>query len=258
MVNGHDNFTIITMEVIWLIITTVCLPVLIPIAVYVKVVTPRLPEARGKRTGSCGSSTVDIRNLVFIGESPVVGVGVETIDQGVVAKTAKELSRQMNCTVKWRATGINGINISGTINKLITEIKNQEVDYLVICLGVNDTKGFTRFSVWEKEITRLINRIKNNHTCKIFFLTIPDISSFTALPDPLGFLLGYRARILNLITLNHPYSRQKYHFIPQDVTIEPDYLAEDGFHPSAKGCTEMGKTISRFITSTVNHRQPEH
>jgi len=239
------------MTMSWPVIFALCLPVIAPSALYAKLHIPRLPEAKGKRFGSVGNSDTDIRHLTFIGESPVVGVGVETIDKGVVAKTAKELSKIFNCTMNWHAVGVNGINITDSINDLSAKINDLNTDYLVICLGVNDTKELTRFSVWESEITRFIDIIRSNSSCEIFFLPAPDMSCFTALPHSLGWLLGYRARILNLITENHPYCGPEYHFIPSKVHIEPEYLAEDGFHPSEKGCTIMGKTISHYIVDSV-------
>ncbi len=231
--------------------TLLCLPVLVPFAIYAFLQIPRLAEAKGKRFGSFGKSGTDSRNLTFIGESPVVDVGVETMVQGVVAKTAKALSQQQNYTINWQALGVNGINITDSINLLAGKLDKPDIDYLVICLGVNDNKGLTRFSVWEKEITRFIDTIRDKSSCEIFFLPAPDMSCFTALPYPLGLLLGYRANILNLITESHPYCGHEYQFIPPKVHIDPDYLAADGFHPSEKGCTVMGTTIAQFINDTI-------
>jgi len=209
-----------------------------------------MPEAKGGRSGSFNVSSSKKKILIFIGESPVVGVGVDTIDDGVVASTAKELSSQLNCTVHWQATGVNGADITHCIDNLLPEIKSQSVDYLIISLGVNDTKNLTRLSVWHKEITRLFDNLKHSDSCSIFFLATPDMSRFPALPNPLGFILGYRSRILNLIARSHPYSDQKYTFIDSSLKIEPSFLAEDGFHPSKKGCEQMGRVISQIIAGS--------
>jgi len=245
------NFKIRLMSISWLITTIFCLPVLIPLAIYIRKNTLRMPEAKGGRAGSYSVSSSKDKNLIFIGESPVVGVGVDTIENGVVASTAKKLSQQLNCTVNWQAIGVNGADISYCIDNLLPEVEDQSVDFLVISLGVNDTKNLTRLSVWNKEITRLIDNLKKPDACEIYFLSTPDMSHFPALPDPLGFILGYRSRILNRITLSHPYADQKYKVIESSMTIEPSYLAEDGFHPSAKGAKKMAQVISSFITGSV-------
>ncbi len=209
-----------------------------------------MPEAKGGRSGNFDVLSSDGNNLVFIGESPVVGVGVDTIEKGLVASTAQALSRQLKCTVNWQAVGLNGADITYCIDNLLPEIEGQHIDYLVISLGVNDTKNLTRFSVWQKEISRLIDSLKRVDAGEIYFLATPDMSRFPALPNPLGFILGYRSRILNLITLSHPYSDQKYKVIDSSMTIEPSFLAEDGFHPSEKGCQQMGQVISSFIAGS--------
>lgn len=248
MLNAHRALQIKLKSVIWLTMTVICFPVLIPLAIYVRKITLRMPEAKGKRSGNSGNSRSITNKLTFIGESPVTGVGVATLEKGLVAITAEHLSKKMNCNINWQAVGKNGINISGCIDSLVAKIDKGTTDYLVICLGVNDTKDLTRISVWEKEITRLIDNIKSTSSCEIFFLGVPDMSYFPALPNPLGFLLGYRARILNLITVNHPYNGQLYQFIPSCLNFNADFLAKDGFHPSEKGCDKMGKIIAQFIS----------
>ncbi len=244
------NFNIRLMALFWLIATLLCLPVLIPMGLYVRKNTLRMPEAKGGRSGNFDVLSSDDKNLVFVGESPVVGVGVDTIEKGVVANTAKALSRQLKCKVNWQAVGVNSADIIYCIDNLLPEIAGQHIDYLVISLGVNDTKNLTRLSVWQKEITRLIDNLKQFDVSNIYFLATPDMSRFPALPDPLGFILGYRSRLLNLIMHTHPYSGQKYKIIDSSMTIEPSSLAKDGFHPSEKGCQQMGQVISSFIAGS--------
>ncbi|MCP4274296.1 MAG: hypothetical protein GY781_20430 [Gammaproteobacteria bacterium] len=142
------NIKIRLMALFWLMATLICIPILLPLAIYVRKNTLRMPEAKGGRTGNFDVSSSNTINLVFIGESPVVGVGVDTIDKGVVANTAKALSRQLKCTVNWQAVGINGADITYCIDNLLPEIEGQNIDYLVISLGVNDTKNLSRLSVW--------------------------------------------------------------------------------------------------------------
>lgn len=249
MLNNKQRFLIKLKEIAWFDMAIILLPVLIPLAIYVWIVTLRLPVAKGDKKGIISplNSINKCKKLTFIGESPVVGVGVECIEKGLVARTALHLSKQLDCPVQWQAIGVNGINISKTIDHLVQQLAISNPDYLVISLGVNDTKELTRFSVWEKEITRLIDAINKQCSAEIFFLGIPDMSKFVALPNPLGFLLGYRSKMLNNISYLHAYNGKAYQFILTNTNFDASYLAEDGFHPSAKGCDEIGKAVARLI-----------
>ena len=208
-----------------------------------------MPEAKGNRAGTITSKNElsKTKTLTFIGESPVIGVGVENIEEGLVATTAQHLSKQLACTVHWQAIGVNGINITQTIDTLVNQLANAKPDYLVICLGVNDTKGLTRLSTWETEITRLIDTIQTQCSAEIFLLSTPNMSRFPALPNPLAYLLGYRSRLLNSISCHHPYNGKAFRYIPFNQNFDASYLAKDGFHPSAKGCEEIGRTIAQLL-----------
>jgi len=228
-------------------------------AIYVNRTTLRMPIAKGKSQGCIGSDYCKDSKLTFIGESPVAGVGVESFDDSLAARTAWYLSQQKKCAVHWQAIGKNGIKITKIIDSLLENSdflqhssSKQTTNYLVICLGVNDTKGFTSLTLWEQEITRLIEKIKQHCNDEIYFLGTPDMSHFPALPKPLGSLLGYRTKLLNFISTHHAYNGSKYSFIPSGLNFDASYLAEDGFHPSVKGCDAMGEAIAVFIHGSEN------
>ena len=75
------------------------------------------------------------------------------------------------------------------------------------------------------------------------------MSQFPALPAPLATLLGYRTDLLNFISRHHRYSGSRYKFMSSQAKFDASFLAEDGFHPSEKGCDEMGKAIAHFIAT---------
>ncbi|MCP3675248.1 MAG: SGNH/GDSL hydrolase family protein [Gammaproteobacteria bacterium] len=233
-----------------IVLIIILLPILIPQVIYVRRKTLRMPPASGERFGKIEkNSSAEPISITFIGESPVEGVGVTSFDKSLTALTAEHLSKQLNCNIHWHAIGKNGIDIKRTKDQLISEITTNKIDYLVVSLGVNDTKNLTPLADWEKEITRLIDKIENQCTCQILFLGAPDMAQFTALPAPLSTLLGYRTNLLNFISKHHRYSEHKYKFISSQAKFDASYLAEDGFHPSEKGCDEMGKAIANFIAT---------
>ena len=256
MLSARRKIILFIKSIMLIDLTIILLPILIPQAIYVRVKTLRMPTASGERSGKIAIKSSGYKTLTFIGESPVEGVGVDSIDKSITVQTAKYLSKQLNCDIHWQAIGKNGINITKTIDRLIAEITVNRIDYLVVSLGVNDTKDLTSLATWEKEITRFIDSIEKQCICKIFFLGAPDMSQFPALPNPLASLLGYRTDLLNFISRHHKYSDNKYQFMSSKVSFDDSFLAEDGFHPSVKGCNEIGKTIAHFISTSVSGTVP--
>jgi hypothetical protein len=96
-------------------------PLLLPVAVaqgvWVRRITPRLPDASGPiegiaepgRNGSHDKAGAGTR-LILLGESTVAGIGAPTHDLALAGKTAEALARRTGNPVCWLALGRSGAN----------------------------------------------------------------------------------------------------------------------------------------------------
>jgi hypothetical protein len=80
---------------------------------------------------------------------------------------------------------------------------------------------------------------------------LPPIHQFPLLPSPLRWLLGAQAEALNQhlhLHLGDQHDRALRR-IPSGLCCEADYglMAEDGFHPSAKGYAVWGQALGEFL-----------
>ena len=116
-------------------------PVVIPLALYTRRTTVRLPEASGEPRGQWGQGAPATRLLV-VGESTAAGVGTLHHRQGLASQLALQLHQHSGQAVAWHTLGVNGIRLEALLANL-ADIALPEVDEVFISMGVNDTTGLT-------------------------------------------------------------------------------------------------------------------
>ncbi len=231
------------------------LPVTLPLAWHTRKTALRLPEATGPNNGFIDNDADKTITLAILGESTAAGVGTDDHQQGLAAAIARQLAHRLKCNVNWRAIGENGIDIQGAIDRLLPKIMTNPPNYLVICLGVNDTTGLTSIKNWQRRISTLIHPFRGRS--HIYFNSTPPMEKFTALPQPLRFLMGFRAKILNRSLNDHPQQGNAFQCIPAVTLTDPKYLAIDGYHPSFEGYQAWGTMIADHIAETHETIQQE-
>ena len=233
---------------LWGLSVTLLFPWLVGLAFYTRKTALRLPEAHGPQAGSFSKESHKTLSITMLGESTVAGVGVDHQAQGLVANTAFYLAEITQCRVQWQALGKNGIDLRGTMDTLAPQVPPAS-DWIVVCLGVNDTTGLTGLSRWRKSIAALVCLLQTKSSAKIFFTGVPPMGKFVALPQPLRWVLGLRAKLLDHALQFHPMSGQHFHFIPTAPLPDANFLARDGYHPSAQGYQVWGKKIAEFLAA---------
>ena len=83
------------------------------------------------------------------------------------------------------------------------------------------------------------------------------MGKFTALPQPLRWVMGLRAGILDQALKHHPLRGQSFQLIPSGALLDPEYLASDGYHPSESGYFAWGKNIASMIAEYDRQRDQE-
>ncbi|ASP39561.1 hypothetical protein CHH28_13130 [Bacterioplanes sanyensis] len=208
--------------------------------------TPRLPAAGGDCDGISGDGPATLE-LLHLGESTVAGVGIDHIEQGLTAQLAQRLAD--NHRVHWQTQSANGL----TAGELLEHMPAQprRCDVLVVTLGVNDTTGFTRRQHWRRQLCALVERID----AKMVIVTqVPPIHRFPALPAPLSWLLGVRARQLDgeLMQL----SKEKgWLYQAFELALEPQWMATDGYHPNAQGYQLWAHSLAETIMTSSAWQQ---
>lgn len=207
----------------------------------------RLPEADGPRSGDFNSITPASLNILHLGESTVAGVGVHHSDLGFTANISKTL-KELNSDHQWHYIAQTGVDTSELINLLNEQDIIPDCSHLIITMGVNDTTGFSRRKTWRNNLKTLVTKVRQqNPAIQVFFTQVPPMHRFPALSKPLNLLLGLRAWQLNqelqlLCRENH------WRFISIDIPLQPEWMAEDGYHPNAAGYQLWGEGVAKELT----------
>ncbi len=214
------------------------LPVLVLQALYTRKKTRRLPEAAGDRQGlvSIGEGLEgEAFRIAVLGESTVAGVGVVHQQQALPAQLAGCLSETLKRDVHWHGFGGNGLRIGESLSLVSRMEEEGGADVVIVAFGVNDTKGLSSVKQWQCEIQSLIARLRQSHTGAIIFCAVPPIHYFSALPQPLRAILGARSRIMDSALADVCSQNPGVIHSVVEFSFDPEFLAVDGFHPSAKG-----------------------
>jgi len=244
--------SITALRISWLL----SLPILVlifPQALYIKKITMRLSEAAGPKNGLLSGQEPNLR-LLHVGESTVAGVGVENIETGLTVNVAKELNAKSKREIEWQIHGVNGIKLSELLNSL----KNnppKDCDIALITMGVNDTTKLTSLGKWKSQINQTIKLLKPLTQGAIIFTQVPPMIQFPALPAPLKYFLGLRSTLLDLVLKQACQKHSQVYYVSSKPKVEPDFMAEDGYHPSAQGYSEWAKSISPKILESYQQEK---
>jgi len=215
----------------------------LPQGLWLKKNTLRLPEAKGPRKMSLGEQQDTEIKLLYLGESPAAGVGIEEIKDAVSAQVAYKLAESQK--IEWQLLAQNGIKIKELLLKL-QQTETHQPDISIITMGVNDCTNLTSSRVWQKNLSDLITELKQRGSKHIFFTAVPPMQQFPLLPAPLSWLMGYRAHVMNHL-LEQLCQQQDAQYLSFSATLVPEMICLDGYHPNEKGAELWASSISQQI-----------
>ena len=230
------------------------LPVLVIQGLWLRRTVPRLGEAGGPLEGETAGEAPPLR-LLLLGESTVAGVGASNHDEGLVGRIAASLSEHSGRAIRWRVMGRNGLTARQLRTELVVPATGLEADLAVIALGVNDSVRLNRPGRWRRELEQLIRELRTRcGNIPVFLAALPPMGDFPALPQPVRWVLGTRARLLDRASRELAASTDNLFHVPLPAQLEghiSEYFAEDGFHPSPAGYRVWGKGLAERISEVM-------
>jgi lysophospholipase L1-like esterase len=204
-------------------------PLLLMQGLYVRKVTPRLPEASGARTGETGSGPA--MRVLILGDSAAAGVGTEIQQHALSGQLAERLAG--NYRLSWQLWAENG-RTSGQCVDLLERQPPEAFDTVLISLGVNDLTRGLSLEKWLGQQQRLTDLLAGKFSARhVIFTPLPPMHHFPALPQPLRWVLGARARQFNRVLQGFVAARPHCSLLAFDLPMQAEFIASDGFHPSA-------------------------
>jgi lysophospholipase L1-like esterase len=204
-------------------------PLLFMQGLYVRKVTPRLPEAVGARSGEMGDGPA--LRLLILGDSAAAGVGTDVQERALSGQLAGRLAE--NNRLSWQLWAENG-RTSGQCLALLERHTPEAFDTVLISLGVNDVTSGLSLGKWlrqQKQLTELLlGKFSARH---VIFTPLPPMHHFPALPQPLRWVLGERAKQFNQALCGFIANQPQCSLLAFELPMQAEFIASDGFHPSA-------------------------
>ncbi len=246
-------------------------PVLFCQGKYVRLVTPKLPEAAGPRSGECGrgaplgdqarDANRREMTLLVLGDSAAAGVGVATQDQALVGHMVARLKDRFR--VRWRVIAETGATTRSTIVKLKQLHANanssappESFSLVAISLGVNEVTCGRSARKWLAELDELARLLRDQAGVqRMLWSGIPAMHEFPCLPQPLRWYLGARARMLNRVLRAWTERQPDCEFVAAPDGGYAELMATDGFHPGPKVYELWAEEMVRRVEKIGNGRR---
>ncbi|MEM7455587.1 MAG: SGNH/GDSL hydrolase family protein [Planctomycetota bacterium] len=188
---------------------------------------PRLPEPPGQRSGAVGAGSL-IR-LLIVGDSAAAGVGAPDLDSALPGHLVSQLSQQYK--VEWKLIAKTG----ATTELILRRLKKQATasfHIAVTSLGVNDATAGIPCKEWLRQQAELRQTLRDKfNVSRIFVSGLPPVGRFPALPQPLRWYLGQRAREFDNAIRGDLENEEGSTYIDLRFTDDAGLMASDGFHP---------------------------
>ncbi|WP_421139760.1 SGNH/GDSL hydrolase family protein [Pseudomonas sp. NFX15] len=230
-------------------------PLLLVQGLYTRRVTPKLPEAEGERQGEAGSG--EFLRLLIIGDSAAAGVGALTQNEALSGRLVERLA--VDYQVSWKLLARSGLDAQGLLDWLEHHAA-EPFDVALLSIGVNDVTSTLAVDHWIARQQRLMALLSDKFAVRqIVVSPLPPMHLFPALPQPLRWFLGLRARRFNSQLAALAARVDQCTMLTTPLAPEPGLMASDGFHPGPplyrQWADDAARVIDqRFRTTTIKNR----
>lgn len=189
---------------------------------------PELPEAAGAREGASGSGPR--LRLLIVGDSAAAGVGARTQDEALSGRLAVALAPTFR--VQWKLLAFTGATTADMLAHL-RQTPSETFDVVITSLGVNDVTGRRSLADWRRQQGELVELLARRFGARQVLLSgLPPMHRFPALPQPLRWYVGSRARDFDRVLAQVAASRPGCEFLALGhEMMDVSAMAGDGFHP---------------------------
>jgi lysophospholipase L1-like esterase len=214
----------------------------------VRKVTPRLPEVQDQRTGSSAPRERYLRLLV-LGDSAAAGVGVARFEDTLAGQLVSQLEHDQQ--VSWHVVAKTGWTAANVLRAL-DRLGYEPFDAVVISLGVNDVTSLSRNRDFVARYMAILERLRANQAAQVIVASgRPPVGQVPALPQPLRWVLGRRARRFDAALQIAIRDEHRVVFQPQTLLNDPALMASDGYHPGPVVYAVWASEAARLIRSAL-------
>ena len=188
---------------------------------------------------------------VALGASDAVGVGSDVPGaQGYVPLVAEHLPKKSHLI----NLGISGIQLHEALSQELPLALSTSPNLVTIWLVANDFIGGVTYDQYFHDLNLMLQELHTGTHARIVMANLPDL---TRLPAFSHETLAQKARMLvaiqqwdkEIALLAKHYGVALVDLFSQgsQITAHPEYISEDGFHPSPSGYVQLADYFWRVI-----------
>jgi len=238
----------------------------------VRRVTPVLPEPPGPRSGrvepppelsapSAPSSPSALKHpsdeskglrVLITGDSAAAGVGAPHQQQALAGQLPPRLAQAFACPIEWSLVARTGL----TVESLCGLLAQQDLgayDVVLVSIGVNEVTAGTDVSAWQARLNGLHQLLTGRLGARcVLYSGIPPMHRFPALPQPLRWFLGRRARRLDQALAQWVTHAPGAYWV-QLPDLPNEAIAVDGFHPGVRAYQAWAEVVVPIAVKAPLH-----
>ncbi|HVL57255.1 MAG TPA: SGNH/GDSL hydrolase family protein, partial [Burkholderiaceae bacterium] len=204
----------------------------------------------GEREGGGADAPAALR-LLIVGDSSAAGVGVAMQCDALTGQLADELGRRGIAPLRWRLAAATGAEAADA-PALLAPLGNEPFDVAIAVFGVNDTTALRPPQRYLAAVERATEMLRQRHGVRaVLWSGLPPMHRLPALPQPLRWVLGSHARVLDrsLAAWCRRSDRADAPLRHVPLAIEGDrtLIASDGFHPATGACRVWARLLADAI-----------
>jgi lysophospholipase L1-like esterase len=224
--------------------------------------TTDLARARAPRAGADGVDGVDdvdgvaattpgTLRLLVLGDSAAAGVGAASQDEALLGRLVAALGS--HGPVAWRLVARTGATAAGTRRHLAAHppAPGETYDVAVVSLGLNDVIAGRPAAAVLDDLQAILDTLARDWGVRHAVLTgMPPVGRVPALPQPLRWYLGGRARAMNAALDAWAAGRPDREVLHLEATLgalDAAAMATDGFHPGPPLYAAWGRAAAARV-----------
>ena len=208
--------------------------------------TPVLPEPPGPRSGRTGAGPV--LRLLIAGDSAAAGVGVDHQNEALSGHLQALLAPRFD--LQWELIARTG-HTTADLLACLHALPPRPVDVVVLSLGVNDVTGLVPLRRWMQQQRALATLLQQRFDARqVLVAAVPPMGEMLALPQPLRWVMGRRAALLNAALAHTLRDQGHCQILKLPPTRLQGALAPDGFHPGPSTYRAWAIEATRAILGT--------
>jgi acyl-CoA thioesterase I len=203
------------------------------------------------------ADAIDPRRPVFValGASDAVGVGASDPATG---GWPPRVHASLSAETQLLNLGISGATMRDVVDRQLQAASDAHPALVVIWPGVNDLRAFVPRETFARRLDQVLDTLSGNGT-QVIVLNVPQLHllpAFVVFPPQIldGIVREWNDAIAEVVE-RHNATLVDLYGGSLELTAHPEYISEDGFHPSDAGYQRIADLILAEVR-VVSVREP--